>query len=326
MGTEDRAGQPRGTSRDVVPRRFVTLRECKPKQPIPNDKNDDSGETRIALSVKRATWVIAVATAVNVVVVGLQWREMKSTGKQTDDLIEATKKLAEAAVKQAEAANSNAETAIGQLKIVAADQRPWMKVTEVKASIHPLMPPEFSGLRWEANDPNFPAFLPLHFMLKNVGKAPAFNVRVGIGAVYGYADKIDDLAKQQREQCTALDTAYPQGPQLVDNNDISSIVFPGDEVPNDSIAIVVLREKVEQFGDGEPGKKTFQLWFYGCVRYTFANSNDAHQTSFAYRLGHIVEAPIPGGKALVPGFKFMENIPGDKLWFESRPRTAGITD
>jgi hypothetical protein len=109
----------------MIPRRFITLRESDPKKPTAGDQDQETGETRIALSVKRATWIIALATAVNVALVGLQWRvmegqltEMKGTGIQTDKIIDANQKLADAAVKQAEAAVTSGTTFSSQLAVM----------------------------------------------------------------------------------------------------------------------------------------------------------------------------------------------------------------
>jgi hypothetical protein len=166
MGNESRTNAPRAPNRDMIPRRFVTLRERDPKQPTARDQEQDARETRIALSVKRATWVIAVATAINVVVVGLQWRElekayepikiqseaaieaakagtgqlvvmqnqleeMRSTGAQTEAIISANKKFADAAVKQAEAATASVAIIQSQLTVMQG-QLAEMKGTSTK--------------------------------------------------------------------------------------------------------------------------------------------------------------------------------------------------
>jgi hypothetical protein len=86
-------------------------------------------------------------------------------------------------------------------------------------------------------------------------------------------------------------------------------------------------DQIEKYSTGDdPGKKVFQLWFYGCIRYTFANSTKQHQTSFSYRVSHIVDAPIPGGKAMDVSFKPWEDIPAERIWLEERPMTSGITN
>jgi hypothetical protein len=61
----------------MTPRRFVTLRESDPKPVLaaPNAKQEGS-EARAARGVRRALWIIAIATAVNVGVAALQWYEL----------------------------------------------------------------------------------------------------------------------------------------------------------------------------------------------------------------------------------------------------------
>jgi hypothetical protein len=60
-----------------TPRRFITLRERDQKStPTLHDAKKEAGDTRIALGVKRALWIIALATLVNVGVAALQWHEL----------------------------------------------------------------------------------------------------------------------------------------------------------------------------------------------------------------------------------------------------------
>jgi hypothetical protein len=234
-----------------------------------------------------------------------------------------TAALALVAYFQLSAMRSTDEAIHRQLSAIEADERPWMKVEKIEPLVHPL-DSRIGGLRFSG--PNTVGFLPLHFLLKNVGRAPALNIRVGVGQIFGYPDKIDDLAKIQEEQCKALDVAFPPSPLVVDNTTFIRIIFPGDEASYDSVALAVLPQQIDRFSTGDPDNKVFQLWFYGCVRYTYANSTEAHQTSFAYRVAHTVDAPIPGGKAMDVSFKPWEDIPADRIVLEPRPMTAGKTN
>lgn len=76
-----------------------------------------------------ATAIIALATIVNVVYVGGQLAEMKSTGVQTDSLIETNRKLVNAATEQASAAEISAKTAQDSL---LASQRAWIGPSTAK--------------------------------------------------------------------------------------------------------------------------------------------------------------------------------------------------
>jgi hypothetical protein len=211
-----------------------------------------------------------------------------------------------------------------QLNAMEADQRPWMKIEKIAPSISPI-DPRFGGLRF--NGPNTIGFLPLDILVKNVGHSPALDVRVGIGQFYGYAQKEIDLAKAEHDQCYALDNAFPQTPLMVDSTTFIRVIFPGEDSPYNSIALGILPDQVAKYSTGDNEQnKVFQLWFYGCIRYTFANSKAPHQTSFAYRVSHLVDASIPGGKAMDVSFKPWEDIPGERILLESRPMTAGVTN
>jgi hypothetical protein len=209
-----------------------------------------------------------------------------------------------------------------QLKVMLVDQRPWVKIQKVEPYIHPISA-ELSGLRYSGSHEI--GFLPLHFVLRNVGHVPAIDVKLGIGEFFGHAEKIDDLATREQTQCAALDNAYSRIPIVVDNADFIRVIFPGDDEPWDSTGLAVRADQIEKFARGEHGKRMFQLWFYGCVRYNLPNSKEPHQTSFAYSVAHIVDAPIPGGKAQT-GFTEWEDVPADRILIEPRPLAAGITN
>lgn len=65
----------------MTPRRFMTLRESdqkrdsRPPPPAP-DLKKEAREARAARGVRRALWIIAIATAINVGVAALQWQEL----------------------------------------------------------------------------------------------------------------------------------------------------------------------------------------------------------------------------------------------------------
>jgi hypothetical protein len=55
-------------------------------------------------------------------------------------------------------------------------------------------------------------------------------------------------------------------------------------------------------------------------------SKDPHQTGFAYEVGHLIDAPMPFGRALELNFTNHENVIADRIWMESRPWLAGPTN
>jgi hypothetical protein len=135
----------------------------------------------------------------------------------------ATHELATAALKQAGAADKQAKALQGQLALVEANQRPWMKIQTLAPNVSPI-DPRLGGLRYAGQ--NAVGFLPLHLLLKNVGNSPAFDVRVGVGQFFGYAQKIDDLAKEQETKCAALDNTVSQTPMVVDSTTFVRVICP----------------------------------------------------------------------------------------------------
>jgi hypothetical protein len=289
--------------RGYIPARCVSFIE-KIKRKADDQPQDNvyaAALARYTLWLTVATAVVAAAAVLSFIAALLQWNALSSTDA-------ATQKLAKAALDQA--------------SVMQADQRPWMQVEKVEPYVYPL-DSRFGGLNYSGS--HIIGFLPLHFMLKNAGRAPAFDVRVGIGEVFGYAQKVDDLAKVEQDNCVALDKAYEPIPILVDNTTFIRVIFPGDELPYDSISLVVTADQLAKYSTGEEGKNEFQLRFYGCIRYNAANDKEPHQTSFAYRVSRIVDAPIPGGKAQTT-FTPWEDVPADRIFIETRPMAAGITN
>ena len=207
-----------------------------------------------------------------------------------------------------------------QLHLTETEQRPWVEIEKIEPAINSI---DEGGLRF-FHGQNSPGVLHLHMLLKNVGRSPAFNVRVGITPFFGYAQKIDKLGEDQEKNCAALDNAFPQTPAMVDNPTIPiPIVFPKEEIPIDSLVVGMLPEQIEKFSTGDtPANRAFQLWFYGCVHYNFANSNQRHKTSFAYRVLHIVDDQ--GARDFT--FRPWEDIPANRIVIEPRPMTSGTTD
>jgi hypothetical protein len=254
----------------------------------------ESWKTKLKEPVTLFTGILALLAL-------LQFLALNSTDRATHDL---------------------AKAAVEQASIMAADQRPWVKVQTVEPFVHPL-DANIGGLNY-AGSHNV-GFLPLHFVLKNAGRAPAFDLRLGIGEVFGYAQKVEDLAKVEQDKCAALDTAYPPMPMLVDDSSFIRVIFPNDTAPYDGAALAITADQISKYSTGDENEKQFQLFFYGCIRYKFANTKSPHQTSFAYRVSRLVDAAIPGGKA-ASGFTPWENVPADRILIEPRPMAAGITD
>jgi hypothetical protein len=68
----------------MMPKRFVTLKELYPKPVLAaSDANKENSEARAARGVRRALWIIAIATALNVGVAALQWYELHRASSTT---------------------------------------------------------------------------------------------------------------------------------------------------------------------------------------------------------------------------------------------------
>jgi len=215
-----------------------------------SSNNENANEEALVKYTRRltsATWVIAIAAILSFGAALLQWHVLGTT----DDKIGR------------------------QLSVLETNQRPWMKIETVKAYSSPLTT-AFDGLRF--NGPKGAAFLPLHIMLKNVGQTPAFDVRASIGELFDGKLDPKELKERERKNCEALDNAFPPVPLLVDNTTYIRAIFPNDEAPYDSLALALSPEEIAKYSGPDGVNKTFQLWFYGCIRYTFASASEPHQT------------------------------------------------
>jgi hypothetical protein len=179
LADQDSSNDP-GTRSVISPRPGWLIQGIKHKFHERRTKNNQQNSVdRAATSTARATWAIAVLTAVTIGVGWSQYRifdrqltvmqdqlkEMKSSGTQTDSLIETNKKLAEAASVQAQAAKDAAITAHDNL---IASQRAW------------ISPTNFSLVA--VTDARHP--LQVQMTYQNVGREPARNIRNNM--IYGY--------------------------------------------------------------------------------------------------------------------------------------------
>ena len=61
----------------------------------------------------------------------------------------------------------------------------------------------------------------------------------------------------------------------------------------DGAALAITADQISKYSTGDENKKQLQLFFYGCIRYKFANTKSAHQTSFAYRVYRLIYGTSP---------------------------------
>lgn len=208
-----------------------------------------------------------------------------------------------------------------QLNLLEAAQRAWIKIDR----INPTQPNKEDAGGLEFFAPNIPGILHLHIVLKNVGRDPAFNVRVGAWPIFGYAERVNDLRAIEEEHCAGLDADLKK-PEMVDNPGNIPVMFPGETVPIDWAGVSIKPAQIAKYSTPSRSGKRFQLWFYGCVRYTTAGSDKPHETSFAYRLARIVKGVIPNSRAFVLEFTPWVSIPGDQLDIRRKPAATGPTN
>ena len=221
----------------------------------------------------------------------------------------------------------------GQLDAMEAEQRPWVKIQKLEPYQWPIYP-------WVRATPNVPmtpqrpasaglvfspdvGFIALDFVLENVGHSPAFEIRVAVGQFFGLTEQKTDLAKEEQQRCATLDMDPPR-PMVAESANLIPVLFPGDEASNTNPGVFILRTQLDKLEDQD--KNGFQIVFYGCVRYKFANLKEPHQTSFAYQVAHLVDAPTSTGKATDFFFKFGEDIPVDRILLRPQPMISGITN
>jgi hypothetical protein len=198
-----------------------------------------------------------------------------------------------------------------QLRIMENDQRPWVKVdTEIADSL----------VFWVGG----PAIMPLRFVLANVGKSPAFNVRL---ASLGYLIFVghNDPHKEQHEKCEWLRD------QPLDNPARGSVLFPGDRVPWDQMGgaftsgVAFSSTDIQKIPVREDKQRHLEIWIIGCADYIFGEAKLHHQTGFIYQLAQII--PREGMQpALTFGIVPQGTISPSQLRLFPSPSSGGQTD
>lgn len=212
-----------------------------------------------------------------------------------------------------------------------AEQRAWMKLESVITQPSPY--PEAIIFRQEeglysvinmkkggARD----EVLPLRIVVKNVGRSPALNVRVGAWPVFGKADRHSaHLREYGRRMCATLASPYVPA------------IFPDEIRTYDAVEVNLPAEAIAKFshypaGDGMRKQRGFKLWFYGCIRYDLSGSNKPHQTGFSYEVIWVSDpATDPAFKGARTGddvFIPFQNVAGKHLMFRPNVTNAGIAD
>ena len=147
-------------------------------------------ETAICKS-SLADWLVAVATVVIAFTSFYQWRairgqlaEMRNTGSQTQQLIDATRKSAEAAIRTADIADATLKSSQKSFQV---DLRPYV-ISDGPPQF--VVPPNAAGKPIEAN-----------VVLRDIGRTPAIN------AVW-FVDLLPYAAKTRPEYLRFLENSY----------------------------------------------------------------------------------------------------------------------
>lgn len=247
------------------------------------DNHRDNIDDALIRWTRALVWWTAALVVVGVVTAFIFWRqlntmsgqldEMKSTGKQTDQLIEA-------------AANANRLTR----DIFTSTERPWIRVAS---------PTIGSPLTYDGNGD---ARIVINFVLTNTGKTPAINVELEaeIHPIFG------DTRPMLKAVCDRQKLRSPKAGLL------GISLFPG-ESQRYGLNLPITRAEIEAFNknmirDFGPGWGKGKQWItpllVGCANYKFTFAEDHHQTPFVYSLGegknigpiNVEEGPVPMSK------------------------------
>lgn len=184
---------------------------------------------------------------------------------------------AKAATKSADAAERSTNIAN---RTLIESHRPWIDVFEV--SVGDLAFDE-QGAR-----------ITVIARMKNIGVAPAINVRLGVFAHLGI-----DIIAPQKEFCEEVRQWVGTG---------GPVLFPGPATTQQT-SIPITESDIEKFGFAAPGdaRKFITPIIAGCVDYTLALDGSHRQTRFAFMLSEIKNG-IP--HVIMPD---MGNVPADRL-------------
>ncbi|QQN61882.1 hypothetical protein JIR23_19925 [Bradyrhizobium diazoefficiens] len=191
-----------------------------------------------------------------------------------------------AASKAADAASDSAKAALAQLKLIEADQRPWIDITKIQVA---------EDISFYADG----AHIALSFDLTNVGKSPAMLVEPWISAFIEGHGVSRSGQEYKKPPFARLDKA-------------ENIVFPSRMIPRTAYSVVPA-EQVQQAAKDE--RKWFDVTILLCAEYHFVGSSDPHQTC------HVLNITGADGK-IVNLSDPISTIPKDGLKVTYRPYSS----
>lgn len=155
----------------------------------------------------------------------------------------------------------------GQLSVMRAEQRPWIKA-------EPVLDGDFQFIEGLGDT------FPFHFNLTNVGHAPAFNVQT---SAFLYAPKKanEDIRATWKERCELLKNSSKIG------SGDGFVLLPGETAPSNKNTLSEpgfwvgdLKEAINASGHGG----NLDMRIMGCVVYSIGGEKTYHQTGFNYTL------------------------------------------
>ena len=190
-----------------------------------------------------------------------QLDEMKSTGKQTEEMIATNKSLAVAAEKAADVAKQT---------LIAA-QRAWIRTDLIGFG--------GGGLAIDVNG----ASVSVSFKITNTGNSPAINVTPQAWLVVVKNGGPSPSQEQQRRCGEIRDQPFATA---------GFTLFPGESFPSNigisnwSLGTNASREDIEKGALTSGDKKHVPLYVVGCIDYTFpTDAATHHQTGFIRQMG-----------------------------------------
>ena len=155
-----------------------------------------------------------------------------------------------------------------QVNEMRDESRPWLKVTAAVGSDF-VYKPIFGG------------WVKINVTLLNVGKTPAFNVRLSTLAV-------PETFFNGDEPLTVLDLCNKPPANFPFN---ALVLFPDDPATILQIVYVQDNPKLYYKGGGKPASGSAVIFIYGCAYYSYGDPPTLHHSGFIYLLG----TPDPTG-------------------------------
>ena len=220
-----------------------------------------------------------------------------------------TLSLSHDSAQQAKTANEQFRIMKGQLGVMEADQRPWLKVEVFPGNLWTFLP---------SDKMQFPTMIfGPHFKVTNVGKSPAFNARLDFLG-YPISKNHSDPYAGQKEHCERIRN------MPIDNSGRGHVLFPNDffdEATGTGAGIVgFMGPEWRQFlTEEKDGSLSVVFYVIGCADYVFGEPLQHHQTGFVYEIYRVTDRER---NTLDNRFIIGQNVSRDAIKFIPGPRSS----